>query len=225
MAVVIFGAGGQARVLLELMDRAGICPIAGLVDDDPGLQGTRIDGVPVLGTMDRLASLIRVNRIHRAVIAVGNNTDRKRLANFARSLGLRLPVLIHPAAVVSPTAHLGEGTVVLAAAVVGAHARVGELCIINTRASVDHECQLGDCVHIGPGATLAGNVTIGDGAMIGAGSTIIPEICVGDQSIVGAGSTVIRDVPSNVTVVGVPARVLPGRTGAAGANAESTTSV
>src|SRR4051812_9411908 len=104
MAVVVYGAGGQARVLLELMDRAGICPIAGLVDDNPGLHGTKIDGIPVLGPIEKLAALIRVHRIHRAVIAVGDNYARKRLGDQARALGLRLPVLIHPNAYVSPTA-------------------------------------------------------------------------------------------------------------------------
>ncbi|HVS71832.1 MAG TPA: acetyltransferase [Phycisphaerae bacterium] len=206
MAVVVYGAGGQARVLLELMDRAGICPLAGLVDDNPALTGAKIDGLPVLGTVEKLTGYIRVYRIHRAVIAMGDNSLRKKFAEHARSLGLRLPVLIHPNAYVSPTAQLGEGTVVMAGAVVSAHCKVGELCIINTRACLDHDCELGDCVHVAPGATLTGNVTVGNETLIGAGSTILPGLIVGDQSIVGAGATVIRDVPSNNTVVGCPAR-------------------
>src|SRR3954470_24190972 len=105
MAVVVYGAGGQARVLLELMDRAGICPIAGLVDDNPEVHGTKVEGIPVLGPIEKLASLARVYRIHRAVIAVGTNIQRKKLAEHARSIGLRLPVLIHPNSIVSPTAH------------------------------------------------------------------------------------------------------------------------
>jgi sugar O-acyltransferase (sialic acid O-acetyltransferase NeuD family) len=209
MAVVIYGAGGQARVLLELMDRAGICPIAGLVDDDASLHGTKIEGVPILGPIERLGSLVRVHRIHRAVIAMGNNSLRRRFAEHARSVGLRLPVLIHPSAMVSPTAHLGDGTVVMAGAVVAAHARVGELAIINTRASVDHDCVLGDCVHVAPGATLCGNVTVGNEAFIGAGATLIQDLIVGDGAIIGAGATVIRDVSSNTTVVGCPAHEIP----------------
>lgn len=208
MAVIVYGARGQARVLLELMDRAGIAPIAGLIDDDPELTGTQIDGVPVLGTRDRLPGLVRVHRIHRAVIAVGNNNARKELADHARSLGLRLPVLIHPSAIVSPTATIEEGTVIMAGAVVGVHARVGELCIINTKATIDHDCQLGDCVHVAPGATLTGTVTVGNNVLIGAGATVIPDICIGDDAIVGAGATVIRDVPSGVTVVGCPAKTI-----------------
>jgi UDP-perosamine 4-acetyltransferase len=205
---VVYGAGGQARVLVELMDRAGICPVAGLVDDNPDLHGTKVGGVPVLGPIEKLASIIRVHRIHRAVIAVGDNANRKKFADHARALGLRLPVLIHPNACVSPTARLADGTVVMAGAVVSAHATLGELCIVNTRASVDHDCYLGDYVHIAPGVTLAGNVTVGNGTLIGVGASVIPGLCIGDDAIVGAGSVVIRDVPSNSTVVGNPARVI-----------------
>lgn len=209
MAVVVYGAGGQARVLLELMDRASISPIAGLVDDNPDTWGTKINGIPVLGSIDKLPSLIRVNRIHRAVIAIGNNIARKKFADHARALGLRLPVLIHPHACVSPTAKLGDGTVVMAGAVVSTFVTVGELGIINTRASVDHDCLLGDCVHIAPGVTLAGNVTVGNGTLIGVAACVIPNLCIGDDSVIGAGAVVIRDVPSNTTVAGCPAREIP----------------
>jgi sugar O-acyltransferase (sialic acid O-acetyltransferase NeuD family) len=209
MAVVIYGAGGHARVIIELMDRAGISPIAGILDDNPELAGTKIDGIPVVGALDRLAAIIKVHHVHRAVIAVGNNAARKKLADHARSLGLRLPVLIHPQACVSPTAKLGDGTVVMAGAVVCAHVTMGELGIINTRASIDHDCSIGDWVHIAPGVTLAGSVTVGNGALIGVGASVIPGLCIGEDSVVGAGSVVIRDVPSNTTVVGNPARIIP----------------
>ena len=209
MAVVIYGAGGQARVLLELMERAGICPLAGLVDDNPDLHGTKVDGILILGSPEKLGSLVRVHRIHRAVIAVGDNATRRRFADHARSIGLRLPVLIHPNAYVSPTAQLGDGTVVMPGAVVGAHSRLGELCIINTRAVVDHDCDLGDCVHVAPGTTLTGGITVGDSTLIGAGATILPNLIVGSNSIVGAGSTVLKNVPSDSTVVGCPAHPIP----------------
>ena len=188
------------------MDRAGISPIAGLIDDNPDLANTKMDGVPILGPIERLAQVVKVYRIHRAVIAIGDNAMRKKFAEHARALGLRLPVLIHPNAYVSPTAKLGDGTVVMAGAIISAHAHIGELGIINTRATIDHDCYIGDYVHIAPGVTLAGNVTVGDCSLIGVGASVIPGLCIGDESVVGAGSVVIRDVPSSSVVAGCPAR-------------------
>ena len=202
------GAGGHARVVLELMDRAAINPIVGIVDDNPELWNTKIDGINVVGSIEKLGHLIKVLHVRRAAIAVGDNVLRKKFGDHARALGLRLPALIHPAAYVSPKAQLGDGTIIMAGAVVGPHARIGELGIVNTRASVDHDCCLGDAVHIAPGVTIAGNVTVGNFALVGVGACVLPGLCIGDSAIVGAGSTVIRDVPSETTVAGCPARVL-----------------
>lgn len=52
-------------------------------------------------------------------------------------------------------------------------------------------------------------ITIGRNVWIGAGALILPGVTVGDDAIIGAGSVVCRDVPEKVTVVGVPARILP----------------
>lgn len=47
-------------------------------------------------------------------------------------------------------------------------------------------------------------------ASIGSGAVILPGVTIGEGALVGAGSVVTRDVPDGATVVGNPARVLPG---------------
>lgn len=75
---------------------------------------------------------------------------------------------------------------------------VSEDAIIGYDATVLCHEFLTEEVRIGP-------VEIGRGAMIGAGSIILPGVRIGEEAQVAANSLVTRDVPSGVTVAGVPA--------------------
>ena len=106
-------------------------------------------------------------------IAVGDNASRRKEA-LARPDAV-FPVLIHPDAVISPSAHIGCGTIVMAGVVVQADAVIGDHVILNTGCTVDHDCVIGDYAHIAPGAHLCGNVHVGDGALVGVGVGIAPN--------------------------------------------------
>ena len=147
-------------------------------------------------------------RLVNAIGSVGRPDARKRVYESFKAQGYSFATVIHPSAVIASDARLGEGAQVMAGAVIQPSCSIGENTIVNTRASVDHDCELGDYVHIGPGATLAGSVTVGDCTLIGVGASVIPGLIIGAESIVGAGAVIIRDVPSNTTVVGNPARRL-----------------
>ena len=79
--------------------------------------------------------------------------------------------------------------------------------IINTGSIIEHDTVVGDFAHISPKATLTGNVTIEEGVHIGAGATVIPQVSVGKWSTIGAGATVTRNIPSDCTAVGTPAKI------------------
>lgn len=208
MQVVIVGAGGHGKVVLEILRAAGgRYQAAGFIDATPSLAGSTIVGTPVLGPANLLPKL-RQQKIRHAVIAIGDNRARQRYAAFVREQGFELINAIHPSACISPTATLGANIVIAAHAVVCTEARLGDSVILNTSAVVDHECEICEAAHICPGAHLAGRVRVGTGAWIGLGSNVIQCLSIGEHAIVGAGAVVIRDVPAHATVVGVPARVI-----------------
>lgn len=220
MEIVVIGAGGHARVVLEILRAAGGHRCVGLLDQDPALQGSVIDGIAVLGLPNQLHRL-RQQNVRGVAIAVGENRARLSYVELVRQHGLELITLIHPAAVVASTAKIGGGCVVAAGAAVAAAARIGEAAILNTNCVVDHECEVDAGVHVCPGALLAGRVRVDRGAMIGLGAKVLPCLSIGAGAIVGAGAVVIRDVPAQCTVVGVPARVLAGPgTGSGGEQSE-----
>lgn len=205
--LVLWGAGGHARVVAELATLEGRFELVGLLDDvNSARHGTAPFGVPVLGTGELLPTLLEEG-VRHLVVAIGSCSARLELTARAEALGFECPTLVHPRAFVSPTAVLGGGTVVAAFGHVGPGSTVGKAVIVNTGASVDHDCRIGDGAHIAPGAVLGGGVSIGRGAWVGLGSSVIQDRTVGERSTVGAGSVVVRDLPARVVAWGSPARV------------------
>jgi UDP-perosamine 4-acetyltransferase len=202
--LVLMGGGPHAKVVLETLRAAGLYEVAGVLE--PGAAARSLLGAPVLGGDDVLPRL-RTEGVTHAIVTVGDNSLRRRLAARAQAAGLELAQAIHPRAAISPTARLAPGVVVMAGAVINAEATVGPLAIVNTGAVVDHDCRLDEAVHVGPGCALAGGVRVGLGAFLGAGVSAIPQVGVGRWAIVGAGAAVVRDIPDLAVAYGAPARV------------------
>lgn len=196
---ILIGGSGHAKVIMDCI-RASGGEIAGILDD--GLtSGTTVLGVPVLGkTCD-----YEVYRDHAFVIAIGNNAVRARIA---AATPVRWGTVLHPSAVVSPYAAIGEGTVVMPGAVINAGAVVGNHCIINTGAVVEHDNRLGDFVHISPKAALGGTVTVGEGTHVGIGACVRNNLTICCGCTVGAGAAVVKDITESGVYAGVPARKL-----------------
>ena len=203
--MVIVGAGGHGKVVLDVLRSAGLYKPIGFLDADPALTDSYVAGLPVLGSINAIG-VLRKQRVRRAIVAIGDNTTRLHYAAMLEQDGIELVNAVHPAAFVSPTATLGKNVVVGPLAAVATEAKVGDSVIVNTSAVVEHECVVGDGVHVCPSAALAGRVKVGRGAFIGAGARVIQCRTVGELATVGAGAVVVRDVPEFTTVVGVPAR-------------------
>ncbi|MGN6726503.1 MAG: acetyltransferase [Tepidisphaeraceae bacterium] len=205
MDVILVGAGGHGKVVLDILQAMGKHRVVGFLDADPQLHGTQVAGVPVLGGINQLLKL-RQQKVRAAVISIGDNRVRHQYAAEAASAGLDLINAIHPGAIVSKSARIGKNVVVAAGAVICTEASIDDSTIVNTAAVVDHECRIGRAVHVAPGALLAGRVQVEEFAFIGMGAKIIQCLTIGAHATVGAGAVVRTDVAEKTTVVGVPAR-------------------
>ena len=214
MPLLIVGAGGFARETLELVAAINrLTPtwrVLGLLDDDPRLRGTQVLGFEVLGPCAALHE--HPDALVSACVASPN--DPLRRLELVSRLGLpseRYANLIHPTAVIPPSASIGPGSVLHAATVLTADVRLGAHVAVMPAVVLTHDDVVGDGVSFGAGARVAGGVTIERGAYIGAGALIREHIVVGAGSIVGMGAVVTQAVPPGEVWAGVPARPLRRR--------------
>lgn len=203
--ILILGAGGHGRVVLDIIHHARIYNPVGFLDNNAALHGRRIDGLPVLGGINDLEKL-KGTGARAAIIAVGDNGVRRALGDQLESHDFEIASAIHPSAQLARNTTIGKGVVIAAGALVCAHCQIGDYAILNTGCIIDHESMIGMATHICPGVRLAGHVTVESGAHIGIGATVIQNVRIGFESIVGAGAVVTQDVDPMTTVVGVPAR-------------------
>jgi len=191
--IILQGGGEHARVVLDCLLALGAEVLALF---DPKYDG-ELFGVKQRGVYDPSFAPQA-----RAIIAIGNNAVRKKVALSTRH---SFTSVIHTSAIVSPRAKVGNGSMILHGSVIQAQAVVGDHVIVNTASSIDHDCQIGNFAHIAPRAVLCGKVNVGEGVLVGAGAVILPGISIGEWATVGAGAVVTKDVPAGATVVGNPA--------------------
>ena len=199
--VIIFGSGGQGKVVAQVLEAAG-AEILGFIDDNRRTWGKKVLGYPVLGGKDKLSELEKCGFI----IGIGDNRVRKELYQTLLAMGFTPATAIDPSARIHRSVQIGRGTVVLPGVVINADTQIGENCILNTTASIDHDCLIGEHTHIAPNCSLGGGVAVGDITLVGIGSTVLPGIRIGSSVIVGGGSVVVKYLPDGVTAFGVPAK-------------------
>ena len=203
--LAVIGASGHGKVVADIAETCGWTTID-FFDDAYSSKEAGNGNWPIIGTLnDLIASAASYTGV---IVAIGDNGARQRVCEALLDRSISLATLVHPAAVVSRYAKIGEGSVVVAGAVINAYAVIGRGAIINTCASVDHDCHLDDYVHVSPGAHLAGGVKVGSCSWVGIGACVKQQVTVGARVRVGAGAVVVSDVQDDLTVAGVPARHL-----------------
>jgi sugar O-acyltransferase (sialic acid O-acetyltransferase NeuD family) len=209
MRILIIGAQAQARLSYEILKSQG--------HTVPYVFDQRMDVSvpwPCILFHDEAQIPIYAGNCDGFLVCVSDTERgelRVRLSRKMEVSGLAAMSAIHPTAFISNTVTVGRGLQTYPRAVVNDFTTLGDYCILGTNCAIDHDGAVGEGVHVMGAAAIAGGVTIGNYTTIATNSTVLPNIRIGSNSIVGAGAVVTRDVPDNVVVAGVPAKIIRPR--------------
>jgi sugar O-acyltransferase (sialic acid O-acetyltransferase NeuD family) len=198
--LVIIGAGGGAKMCIDLLRNSNEYLVVGLLDDNVEL-GKKVLDIPVIGNIQCAKQLLEF-KIYDFIIAFGvleNRIKRFELYKSLKELGCRFPNIIHPNSIIENSVELGEGNVILAGANIGSSAKLGNLNYVNNNALISHDCILMDNIHIAPGAVLASSIKIESHVLIGMNSTIYYGLTIGESSTILNGLIINNNIKNNVT--------------------------
>jgi sugar O-acyltransferase (sialic acid O-acetyltransferase NeuD family) len=212
--LLIVGGGGLARETLQLVtgaNRGGASwDVVGIIDDNPRLASTTINGVPVLGGTDAVSDYPHA----QVVLCTANSSDyasRRRFADRLRLPQHRYATLIDSAASIAATVSVGPGSLIFAGTVATADARIGAHVVVMPGTVITHDVVIEDYVTICGGVRLSGSVHVQAGAYLGTGALVREDVTIGAGALVGMGAVVLDDVPPGEVWIGIPARPMPTR--------------
>lgn len=204
--IVILGCLGNC---IDIMDavKAGGGTVRGFLDDNAANHGRVVAGHPVLGPLAMARELHDCSFVN----GIGSPRSYKIKADIIARAGVpesRFASVLHPSAVVSPSARIGRGSVLLGNVTVCAQAEIGNHVMILPNSVVGHDCRIGSYVTMAAGVILSGGIDIGDAAYLGAGAVVKDGGSIGAGALLGMGAILLGAVPENETFVGNPARRL-----------------
>ena len=202
--IIILGAGGHARVLLDILKINSIS-VLGYVDREPHDHFQ----LQYLGDDEEIIKKYHPKKIKlvNGIGSVQRPENRRAVYERFKNSGYRFFSVVHPQAVIAGDVRRAEGIQILAGCVVNPGAVIEDNVILNTSSSVDHDCHIGAHTHIAPGVTISGGVKIGRGCHIGCGAIVIQGVEIGEGVLVGAGTLVLKNVQSGSTVLGIPGKI------------------
>ncbi len=211
--IVVIGASGHAKVIIDIIEQQNEYQIVGLIDSFKAI-GETVYTYKVLGTERDLPGLITQHELYGGIIAIGDNWTRMNMYMEMTAIAPNFTFIkaIHPSAIIGKNVRVGSGTCIMAGVIINSDASIGKQCIINTKSSVGHDVVIKNFASVAPGVSIGGDVKIGKCSAISIGANIVEKVEIGKHTVIGAGALVNKSIKSNKVAYGIPAKAIKNRT-------------
>ncbi len=204
--LVLIGGGGHCKSCIDVINASGDFEIIAILDVEEKI-GEMVNGYTITASDRKLEDWVKEEHLFLITIGQIKHAElRKKIYGRLVSLQAKMATVIAPSAIVSPSAIIGEGTIIMHQATVNADAIIGRNCIINTNANIEHDSRIGNHVHISTGSIVNGGCKVGNETFIGSNSVLVNGIAIGANIVTGAGTVVIKDLTEQGTYAGNPCR-------------------
>lgn len=212
--IIIFGCGGHTKIVLDCIKLGkNYTPIGFIDEKNHDLAISK--KIKYLGSLKNFNNIIKGHEPHNllGVVAIGSNIVRRKIVSKINKLNnkFKWANIIHPSAVISETAKIGTGNMILAGSIICSETKIHNHVSINTGTYIDHNNVFFDFSSTGPGVVTGGNVKVGAQSFLGIGCAIRHNITIGSNTVIGGQSFVCKNCKSDSLYYGIPTKRIKKR--------------
>jgi sugar O-acyltransferase (sialic acid O-acetyltransferase NeuD family) len=207
--IYIIGAGGGAKEIFLLIKEINqVVPVY----DFKGFVDISIKEFLQIGEnrYDIINESEFLKNKSQEVAIVFGLADTERLKKivelYKENENFKFPNLVHPSVKLDNSVLIGEGNIISIGCVLTVDIKLESFNYINRGVHIGHDCMVGSYNVINPCAVISGGVVIANENLIGTHATVLQYLKIGSKNIIGAGAVLTKDVESNTSLVGVPAK-------------------
>lgn len=167
--LLILGAGGYGLAVAEAAQLSGQWQEI-IFADDRWPKTQQVGEYKIVSNIANVQQFTSNNI--QAIVAVGNNHLREKWQKLLGDLGIRMTSIIHPQAIVSPTAQIGQGVTVMAGCVISTKTVINDGVILNIGTLLDHDVIIKAFAHLSVGVKVSSGKIIAPYSFLEVGSCI-----------------------------------------------------
>nr|WP_309593540.1 hypothetical protein [Moraxella osloensis] len=196
--IIFVGAGGFFNELFDYINNDLLSiedknlHIKGVLDD----KVTESEKICVLGKLDDY----EIKENDYFIIAIGNPIIREKIYKKILDKKGKIFTYIHPTAIISEHAEIGEGCIICPNSIVNSNAVVGNNVVLNVFCSVGHDSSVGDHTVLSPYAAINGGAIVGNSCFLATRATIFPRVSIGNDVTVDSHSYAKANVDNGMIV-------------------------